>query len=122
MATDVTVKKTSRLYIQDRRSKQKFLIDTGSEVSVIPTSSHRHIQSELTLYAVNNSPIKTHGQKVLQVDLNLRKLFRWPFIVADVPQAIIGADFLKHYHLSPHLAQHRLVDLTTHRHANCVQT
>ncbi len=73
----------------------KFLIDTGAEVSVIPPTQQqcRHLDKSNYLYAANRSTIKTYGEKVMTVNLGLRRQFSWNFIVADVSQAIIGADF-----------------------------
>lgn len=42
--------------------------------------------------------------------MGLRRCFRWNFILADVSRPIIGADFLRHYHLLPDLKQRVLVD------------
>jgi len=50
--------------------------------------------------------ITTYGTKLIQVDLGLRRKLDWTFVVADVKQAIIGADFLAHYGLIVDL-QHR---------------
>ena len=58
MAADVSGNSHSRLfYIIDKTSHLKFLIDTGAEVSVIPsTKSDRHRRSlNLTLQAYSNS-------------------------------------------------------------------
>lgn len=51
---------------------------------------------ELQLYAANRTSIKTYGTQLYHMDLGLRRIFTWPFIIADVSQAIIGADFLYH--------------------------
>jgi len=53
------------------------------------------------LYAANGSVIPTYGTKTMQPNLNLRREFPWHFIIADVLQPIIGADFLAHYHPAP---------------------
>ena len=77
----------SRLfYIVDKTMGTRFLVDTGSEVSVIPTSfsDRRHPPDKLTLTAVNNTPIPTYGKRSLTLNLGLRRSFSWIFIVADV--------------------------------------
>ncbi|XP_075990296.1 uncharacterized protein LOC142985941 [Anticarsia gemmatalis] len=43
----------------------------------------------------------------------LRRDFVWQFVVADVQRAIIGADFLAHYHLLPDCRNKKLIDNTT---------
>ena len=84
-ATDATGLNSSRLfYVRDRHNNARFLVDTGSEVSVIPptTADHTRTLDPRTLVAVNNSPIHTYGQRSLT--LNLRRSLPWIFIIADV--------------------------------------
>jgi hypothetical protein len=66
-----------------------------------------------TLFAANDTPIKTYGTKFPPLDLKLRRSFKWVFIVADVSKPIIGADFLTHYNLLPDLCGRRLIDGST---------
>jgi cleavage and polyadenylation specificity factor subunit 1 len=47
------------------------------------------------------------------LDLGLRRNFTWNFIIANIPRAIIGADFLQHFDLSVDLKKRRLVDNLT---------
>ena len=86
------VRPERRMFIVCQRTKLRFLIDTGSEVSIIPRQMNGS-ESALILFAANNSPIGTFGQKLLTIDLGLRREFVFPFIVADLPYTIIGADF-----------------------------
>ena len=88
-----------RLHVYDQKDGKKFLIDTGSAVSVIP---YAHFKRKLAikpskLYAANSTVINTYGELLLTLDLGLRREIRWPFIVADVQVAIIGADLIAHY-------------------------
>jgi len=62
------------------------------------------------LYAANGSVIPTYGTVMLKPDLGLRREFPWRFILADVLQPIIGADFLAHYHLLPDMKRKKLID------------
>jgi len=57
----------------------------------------------------------TYGTIMLQPNLGLRREFPWRFIVADVLQPIIGADFLAHYHLLPDMRRKKLLDGKTGR-------
>lgn len=105
-----------RLHIFDRSTNIKFLIDSGSIVSVLPKRLvfSPNTVSTSKLCAANDTPIKTYGDKILQLDLGLRRAFKCHrvFIVADVTSAIIGADFLVHYdHID--LKNKRLIDNTT---------
>ena len=106
-----------RLFVTDRRMGVRFLVDTGAEVSVLPTSrqdrTRHHSPSSPPLTAVNGSSIKTFGQRCMNIDLGLRRSFSWLFIVADVSHAILGADFLTNFSLQVDLRHRRLVDTVT---------
>jgi len=65
------------------------------------------------LYAANGSRIATYGFVTLQPDLGLRRAFPWRFVVANVRQPIIGADFLAHYDLMPDMKRAKLRDVQT---------
>lgn len=105
----------SRLFITDRETKTRYLIDTGSEISVYPKNSTRGRRATSTreLFAANGSTIRTYGEIHLQPDLGLRREFKWRFVVADVTTPIIGADFLAYYHLLPDIRKRQLVDAIT---------
>lgn len=105
-----------RLTILDSTTRYKFLVDTGSDVSIIPatkTDKRRGI-APFSLHAANGTKINTFGNKFLSVDLGLRRRFTWRFLVADVSSAIIGADLLAHYGLLVDLGHRQLIDRTTH--------
>ncbi|BHF81037.1 hypothetical protein SprV_0702416600 [Sparganum proliferum] len=55
----------------------------------------------------------TFGFRSLSLDIGLRRLFPWIFVVADIPCAIIGADFLAAFDLLVDCRQSRLHDKTT---------
>ncbi|UYV66811.1 hypothetical protein LAZ67_4002935 [Cordylochernes scorpioides] len=103
---------TRRLFITDRRSAYLFLIDTGAEVSVIPPPV-----KNARPFAANGSIIHTYGERRLELDLGLGRLFCWPFIIADAGVSIIGADFLRHYGLTVDLRNHRLNDPVSSLHS-----
>ncbi|GFT12205.1 transposon Ty3-I Gag-Pol polyprotein, partial [Nephila pilipes] len=105
----------NRLYLSDRTSRSKYLIDTGADVSVIPlTTASQHLPpASLQLFAANGTVISTYGQQLVTLDLGLRRVFKWPFIIAAVSQPIIGADFLRHYGLLVDIRHGRLVDSLT---------
>lgn len=62
------------------------------------------------LFAANGTCIQTYGQRNMTLNLGLRRKFVWPFIIANVTRAIIGADFLTHFGLIVDLKKRRLVD------------
>lgn len=91
------------------------MIDTGSDLCCFPRSllKGNYSSAEFELRAANGSAIKTYGHITLNLNLGLRRDFRWDFIIADVGTAIIGSDFLAHYHLLPDCRNLRLIDGTT---------
>ena len=103
------------LYVADKRHKCKYLIDTGAAVSVLPKSCANRISEAdcLPLVAANNSTINTYGNCERVVDVGLKREYPWTFIVADVKQPIIGADFLIHYNLLVDLRSRCLRDMRT---------
>lgn len=105
----------NRLNIYDRKTNQKYLIDSGSVISILPARlfKRKTVDNKLTLFAANTSPINTYGNHTIDVDLHLRKNLKWTFIVAEIPDAIIGADFLIHYNLVIDLMNQRLIDPLT---------
>ncbi|KAK2575352.1 hypothetical protein KPH14_000825 [Odynerus spinipes] len=113
MVEDV-VERQSRLLVADVNTGNRFLVDTGAEVSVIPPPTRqRATASRFKLYAANGTAIDTYGDRLITVNLGLRRPFMWRFIVAKVPKAIIGADFLYRYNLLVDIRNKRLIDNTT---------
>lgn len=118
-ADEIGVPNSSRLFVTDALTKTEYLIDTGADVSIIPATNNEKRQqtkkqaSRCKLYAANGTQIDTYGQRSIELNLGLRRKFRWPFIVADVTRAIIGADFLEHFDLMVDLRKRRLVDSLT---------
>ena len=112
---------TSRLfYVQDHIN---VLVNTGSEVSVIPPSpsDRKHIYAKLTLTAINNTRIPTFGQRSLTLNVGLRRAFQWVFIIADVHKPIIGADILRHFGLLVDMKRRQLVDTATRIHVQGIR-
>lgn len=105
---------TSRLFITDKRSKLKFLIDTGSDLCVLPRAHFPESKpTEYRLTAANGTPISTYGTVKLNLDLGLRRDYIWNFVVANVAKPIIGADFIAHYGLLVDCKNNRLLDSIT---------
>ena len=107
-----------RLHVRDRLSKMQFLLDTGAAVSVVPpTSQERHrCRGTPPLRAANGSTIVTYGMRSLTIDIGLRRRFQWVFVVADIMQPILGADFLANFQLQVDLHSRRLLDARTSLH------
>ena len=95
-----------------------FLIDTGSDVSLVPVSAHNgrvNRSDKLFLYAANDTQVKIFGTGRVTVDLSLRKIFSWNLYIAEIPHPIIGEDFLSHHRLVPFLHDSCLFDTLTGR-------
>ena len=103
------------LHIQDRASGRSFLIDTGAEVFLVPASPADHHAAVFSapLVAANGTEIKTYGTRCLSLKFG-NKCFQGSFIVADVNQAILGADFLHDNGLLVNLGGQRLVHSATY--------
>ncbi|ROT82930.1 Gag-Pol polyprotein [Penaeus vannamei] len=74
----------------------------------------KRLPSSRTLEAANTSPINTYGERsrTLSLEGEPAQRFHWIFLVADVPQPIIGADFLAHYGLTVDLQGMALIHRT----------
>jgi len=114
-ASDTCPVTSRRLFVRDKGSGIRFLIDTGADICVFPRQlvPGRLRKSEYTLSAANGTPIATYGTRMMTLNLGLRRDFHWRFLVADVSKPILGADFLAHHNLLPDLTHCRLVDSIT---------
>ena len=83
-------------------SGRKWLVDGGALVSIIPPNAAQRVNgpASTSLTAANGSSIKTFGSVNLNVVLG-KRLFSYSFIIADVQQPILGADFLATFSLAP---------------------
>ncbi|GFW42131.1 transposon Ty3-I Gag-Pol polyprotein [Trichonephila clavipes] len=108
------VRPSSRLFITDLVTRNKFLIDSGAAVSCYPKRLTKFsVKQDLELYAANGSRISTYGIIKLELDFfffGLRRSFPWSFLVADVSDPIIGADFLERFELLIDVRNRRLLD------------
>lgn len=109
-----------RLSIMDVNTGIQFLIDSGANVSVYPlnlvsdkSASKKCEPNKYKLFAANGTQIETYGLITKELNFRLRRNYRWVFIVADVKQPIIGADFLVNYKLLIDLSGRRLIDSET---------
>ena len=112
--------KNPLLFICDRNSGRRFLVDTGAEISVLPASIRDKHSSPTgpSLLAANHTPIRTYGTRTVPLQFHARH-FTWTFTVADVPQPLLGADFLRANNLLVDLRSGRLVDAQTYASVRC---
>jgi len=104
-----------RLHVADRTTGLTFLLDTGADVSLLPLSAARcgRVATPFLLYAVNGSRVQTYGDKLMTLNLGLRRPIPWRFLVADVPRAVIGADLLRAFGLVIDLEGKCIIDKHT---------
>ena len=102
----VTGQKSSHLlYVWDRNTGHKLLVDTGAQVSVFPASAQdRRQQKTAPLVAAKGSQIETFGTRTISLHLGSRR-FKWPFVLANVNHPMLGADFF--------FSNHLLIDVCT---------
>ena len=91
------------------------MIDTGTALSVLHRSCAKGTAGtdSLPLVAANNTMITTYGTCKRIVCVGLKREYSWIFIVADIKQPILGADFLIHYNLLVDLQGRSLRDMRT---------
>jgi transposase InsO family protein/predicted aspartyl protease len=107
-----------RLCVTDVESGLRFLVDTGANVSVIPrpkkaVSTSNYNELGYSLFAANGTPIKTFGVKTLLLNFRLKRTYRWTFVIADVSQPILGADFLSFFGLMVDMNARKVIDSVT---------
>ena len=101
---------TATMYILDKNSNTKFLVDSGAEVSLFPAAPADRASGAggPPLVAANGSAIRSYGRRLVNICLRDEQ-FEWKFIVADVPTGILGADFLRAHSLLVDLSGQCLV-------------
>ena len=103
---------SSLMFAVDSRDDTKYLIDSGAVWSIVPPTTQQRADgpNAWRLQAANGSEIPCFGLTEREICIGDRQ-FPFTFIVADVQQPIIGADFLSHYYLAPNLRDRSLIDL-----------
>ena len=107
--------KDGLLFVRDEISGERFLVDTGAEVSVFPATGliTRTKQPGTSQVAANGSTIKTYGTRSIPLWL-ASKQYRWDFIIAEVSRPLLGADFLRANSLLVDVKGKRLVEAETY--------
>jgi hypothetical protein len=85
-ASDTCPRTSRRLFIRDKTSGIRFLVDTGADMCVFPRQlvPGRLKKSDYVLSAANGTPIATYGTRTMTLNLGLWQDFFWRFLVADV--------------------------------------
>ncbi|GFY06782.1 transposon Ty3-I Gag-Pol polyprotein [Trichonephila clavipes] len=99
--------------VRRKRSNSRS-IDSGSDASlIVANKTEQKFPVIQTFHAANGTNINVYGRKSITVNFGLRRNFTYSFYVCNVSSAIIGADFLYQFNLSPDLRHKRLIDCVT---------
>jgi hypothetical protein len=109
-----TGKGSRLLYLQDTTRGGQYLVDSGAEIYIPPASpAERCTTSQVPaagqLVAANASKILAYGTHKEPLQFGSEQ-HSWPFILAAVNQAILGADFLHASGLLVNVQGQQLVD------------
>ncbi|GFU75342.1 hypothetical protein TNCV_3510271 [Trichonephila clavipes] len=97
-----------------RKRSNSCSIDSGSDASlIVANKTEQRFPVIQTFRAANGTNINVYGRKSITVNFGLRRNFTYSFYVCNVSSAIIGADFLYQFNLSPDLRHKRLIDCVT---------
>ena len=100
------------LHVTDKLKNQKWLVDGGAVVSIIPPTHAQKLKGPngTGLRAANGTPIKCYGTSVSKIQIG-EQTFEYEFTVADIQQRILGSDFLAHNYLAPNHRDAELLNL-----------
>ena len=101
------------VYLQESGTNQKFLVDTGAAVSVLPHSS-RTPATGPPLAGADGKPIPSWGTVKRSLTFGLRT-FICSFILAAVSKPILGVDFLSANRLLVDASSRQVLDADTLR-------
>ena len=92
-----------RLFAIDRKTKIQYLVDTGSDLCVVPhtMANHLHTPTRNSVYAANGTAIPTYGFAHISLDFGLRREFSWRFVVATNNRRRFSLPFQSIGRLSP---------------------
>ena len=100
-------------FISDRKSGEKFLVDTGANRSLYPRAKVNDPGPRgHDMHAANGSGIATFGRTQVSIEADGQR-YLWPFLIADVCLPMLGAAFLKHYDLLVDVRRQKLYRATT---------
>ena len=104
----------SLIHVFDSVDQRKWLVDGGALLSIIPPTQSQKAKGPdgTVLRAANGTKIACYGNVRKIVTLGDRT-FEFDFMVADVQQSILGADFLSEFYLAPNHRDGSILDLNS---------
>jgi hypothetical protein len=113
-AANVCNRDIGRLFISDKISKRRFIINTVSDLCVFPRKLIPQPRYVLTKTSARLTALPSpHTDGCLSVNLGLRRELSWRFVMANVTQPLIGAEFLSHFGLSVDCRNNRMLEDVT---------
>ena len=105
---------SSLMFLMNKLSGNRFLVNTGASVSVFPHSSRRPTAPSVgvQLKTADGTTMNTFGTRRLALQFGSRR-FEWNFLLANVSMPILGADFLHEHRLLVDVAGARLLDASS---------
>ena len=102
------------LYIHDSNNAIDWLVDSGALYSIVPPTLAQRTQGpqENHLQAANGTKISCFGSVEKTLTFG-SKTYTFEFVVADVKNHILGADFLAENYLAPNHRDGSLIDLSS---------
>ena len=102
------------IYLQDDLTSRRFLVDSGASVSVFPYHGPPPKSPSLRLQTADGSHMSCNGERIIPLRFGSAS-YEWSFQLAPVTVPILGADFLRHFHLLVDMAGQRVLDASTLR-------
>ena len=109
---------TGLIFVRDPETNVKFLVDTGSRLSILPCNRpDDDPRFSRWLCTADGTRIPAFEHAPLSFSLNLGKTFLWRFLRARVKFATLGLDFLPHHNVLVNPAKR-----TLQCEVNCIPT
>ena len=86
---------SSLVYLQDKLSSRRFLVDSKASVSVLPAPASSST-SGVKLLNADGSTVSCSGSRIIPIRFGSCS-FDWLFLLAPDSVPILGADFLRHH-------------------------
>ncbi|GBM96315.1 Transposon Tf2-9 polyprotein [Araneus ventricosus] len=98
MTATSDLQKVDLRFITDRKSGLRFLVDSGASVSCVPAKIYRgRRSSDFMMSAANSTRIRTYGIVHLNIDIGLRRILPFAFVIADLSHPILAQKEVFHY-------------------------